>query len=426
MTFERPRPRRLIAVLLALLALATFAVAQGTTDTNQPEAPAPTTDQNAADQNATDQNATDQNATDQNATDQNAAAAAQDDPVVVALGDTTEHLSDLQARFEIAIRSLAASQGVPMSDALHAQLQSYLPQYLEQRGHELVLLKAAKDRGLTADASHVDDIVQRVQDNATNGRTVDDVLQQGGFTSMDQLRAIVRESDLINQEIDALQSEVEVTDQQVQDAYEANKADYTQPETVCASHILVDTEDAANAVLKDLQGGADFAEEAKAKSTGPSAPQGGDLGCFQQGQMVQPFDEAAFKAEVGTPVGPVKTQFGYHVILVTKHTDAGVQPLSDVRDQVVSSLQQKAVDGKVQAMVDAAEVQTFPIAFPPRRPRRMPAPARLPGPAAPRVERPPRRTAPGRTRARPGRTERYRRARNGRHRYGRSGYRRDR
>lgn len=87
---------------------------------------------------------------------------------------------------------------------------------------------------------------------------------------------------------------------------------------VRASHILVKGEAEAKKLLYDLGAGADFAKLAKKHSLCPSADQGGDLGFFGRGQMVKAFEDAAFGAQVGVPVGPVKTEFGYHLILVTE------------------------------------------------------------------------------------------------------------
>ncbi|MEN6397085.1 MAG: peptidylprolyl isomerase [Methanoregula sp.] len=86
---------------------------------------------------------------------------------------------------------------------------------------------------------------------------------------------------------------------------------------VRASHILVTKEDDANKILKRINDGEDFAAVAKRFSSCPSKKNGGDLGWFGKGQMVPEFEEAAFAAEQGAVIGPVKTQFGYHVIKVT-------------------------------------------------------------------------------------------------------------
>ncbi|MDP2796289.1 MAG: peptidyl-prolyl cis-trans isomerase [Methanoregula sp.] len=84
-----------------------------------------------------------------------------------------------------------------------------------------------------------------------------------------------------------------------------------------ASHIIVKTDDEANKIMKRLADGEDFAAVAKRFSSCPSGKNGGDLGWFGKGQMVPEFEQIAFTGEVGKLVGPVKTQFGYHVIKVT-------------------------------------------------------------------------------------------------------------
>ncbi len=84
-----------------------------------------------------------------------------------------------------------------------------------------------------------------------------------------------------------------------------------------ARHILVKTEAECEKIKKEIEGGADFAEMAKKHSTCPSSRQGGSLGEFGPGMMVPEFDKVVFSAEVGKVQGPVKTQFGYHLIEVT-------------------------------------------------------------------------------------------------------------
>ena len=87
-----------------------------------------------------------------------------------------------------------------------------------------------------------------------------------------------------------------------------------------ARHILVKTEQACNDLKIQIEGGADFAEVAKKHSTCPSGREGGDLGSFTPGQMVKEFDQVVFSAEIGKVHGPVKTQFGYHLIEITQRS----------------------------------------------------------------------------------------------------------
>ena len=88
--------------------------------------------------------------------------------------------------------------------------------------------------------------------------------------------------------------------------------------TATARHILVSTEAECLKLKSDIEAGADFGAVAKANSACPSRMQGGDLGAFTPGQMVREFDEVVFSGPVGQCLGPVKTQFGYHLIEITK------------------------------------------------------------------------------------------------------------
>lgn len=88
-----------------------------------------------------------------------------------------------------------------------------------------------------------------------------------------------------------------------------------------ARHILVSTEESCNEIKARIEAGADFADCARQHSQCPSGKQGGELGEFGRGQMVREFDEVVFGAEVGKVHGPIKTQFGYHLVEITKRTE---------------------------------------------------------------------------------------------------------
>ena len=88
-----------------------------------------------------------------------------------------------------------------------------------------------------------------------------------------------------------------------------------------ARHILVETEQACQALKAQIEAGSDFAELARQHSQCPSGRQGGDLGEFTQGQMVPEFDQVVFSGELGVVHGPVRTQFGYHLLEITDRTD---------------------------------------------------------------------------------------------------------
>lgn len=135
---------------------------------------------------------------------------------------------------------------------------------------------------------------------------------------------------------------ITVTEEEIEEFYKANAQHFTKGETVSAKHILVKEEDECSAVLASIANGEKtFEDAAKECSTCPSGSRGGDLGEFGRGQMVKEFEDAAFSAEIGEVVGPVKTQFGYHLIKVEKKNDASVAPLSEVAEQIKKNLVQQ-------------------------------------------------------------------------------------
>ena len=148
-----------------------------------------------------------------------------------------------------------------------------------------------------------------------------------------------------------------VTEETMQQHYETSKADYTVGEEVTASHILVKTEPEAQTVLKELEQGKDFAEVAKTRSTGPSAPNGGALGTFGRGRMMPAFEQAAFALKPGEISTPIQTQFGYHVIKVTGRTAARTKPFDEVRDGIRNALISRYVEAFLAELRGKAKVQ---------------------------------------------------------------------
>ena len=132
-------------------------------------------------------------------------------------------------------------------------------------------------------------------------------------------------------------------------------------EEVRARHILLDNREAADAVMADLENGADFAALAKERSKGPSGPSGGDLGYFSKQSMVPAFSDAAFKLAAGETSPPVQTQFGWHVIRVEDRRNRPVPTFDQVRDQIyqllISEAQRDIYDEmRAKASVDLVDM----------------------------------------------------------------------
>lgn len=150
----------------------------------------------------------------------------------------------------------------------------------------------------------------------------------------------------------------DVTETAIQNAYDKFVADTASREQVTASHILLETEADAKAVIAALQDGGDFAALAKEKSTGPSGPNGGALGTFGRGQMVPAFETAAFDLAVGSYSDtPVQTQFGWHVIKVDGKDIAPAPDLESMRAQLANNLSTQALGRLLEELRASQDIQ---------------------------------------------------------------------
>lgn len=245
-------------------------------------------------------------------------AAAEDDPVVAIVDGTEFRLSELEASY---LELPEQFRQMP----IEAIFQPLLDRLID--GH--LLLQAAEAADVAADPE--------VQEQIARAR--DDVLRQ---TLIE--RAVLDATD----------------EAALQAAYEALRAEPDFAiEQVTARHILVETEEAALAIIAELDDGADFAELAVERSTDPAAARGGELGTFRRGSMVPPFENAAFALEPGSYSSePVRTQFGYHVILV-EAKDAIEPSFAEVEDQLRNELTREAIETLLADVRSGAEIQRF-------------------------------------------------------------------
>ncbi|MFD2738360.1 peptidylprolyl isomerase [Sulfitobacter aestuarii] len=148
----------------------------------------------------------------------------------------------------------------------------------------------------------------------------------------------------------------EISDADLQAAYDEQYASVEPSDEYNASHILVESEEEAKAIKKELDEGADFAAVAREKSTGPSGPGGGSLGWFGPGSMVPSFEEAVMDMEVGAISAPVETQFGWHVIKLNETRKSEAPALDEVRDELEMQVRQTRVQSHIEELTEAADV----------------------------------------------------------------------
>lgn len=149
-----------------------------------------------------------------------------------------------------------------------------------------------------------------------------------------------------------------ITEETLRQRYDEFVKTLSPQEEIKARHILVAAEDEALAVIARINGGDAFEDVAKEKSIGPSAERGGDLGYFTRDQMVAEFAEAAFNLQPGEMTeAPVKTSFGWHVILVDDRRPGSPPSFEDTRDQLATEMSQEVVAELIQNLRDRAQIE---------------------------------------------------------------------
>lgn len=153
----------------------------------------------------------------------------------------------------------------------------------------------------------------------------------------------------------SLAVEAAVTPEAIEAFYTENVVNADMGSEYNASHILLENEDEARAIIAELDGGAEFETLARERSTGPSAPNAGNLGWFGRGDMVAPFEEAVLAMAPGTyTADPVETQFGWHVIFLNETRTREAPALEAVQGNIVEALQRQAIEAELARLQDGA------------------------------------------------------------------------
>ncbi len=264
--------------------------------------------------------------------------AAKPDPVVARVNGRDEHLSDLEN----------------LAQNLPEQLRNMPPNMLYP-----ILIDQIIDRDLL------------VQEARKENLQKDPAVKR----EMEDAADMALQNALINRAVAPA-----ITDQALQAAYQKEIAGKPGEEEVHARHILVPTEAEAEKVIKELQGGADFAALAKKDSTDPAGANGGDLGWFKKGDMLPEFSDAAFSLKPGQfTTKPVHTRYGWHVIQVIERRTAPPQTFAEARDQLRQKAIQDAVQKEIEEARKGAQIERFNLDGSPVRPTDQAEPPGMPG-----------------------------------------------
>ncbi len=262
-----------------------------------------------------------------------------------------------------------AQQGRQLSGA---EVEDVRDKVLENLINLELLAQESQKQNIQIEAPAVEQQFNAFRSRFQNDAEFEKVLSEMAFTE-DEIRAKIRETLAVRKLISLKVEEgLSVSDEELRSFYQENRSVFQQPEKVRARHILVkvdpetDKEKARktiDAARARLVKGEDFAAVAREVSEGPSAPEGGDLGFFGRGQMVAPFEEAAFSLETGEISPVVETRFGYHVVQVTDHEPEKILAYDEVKGRLEEVLLRekikKGTDQYIQKLRKSAEIERF-------------------------------------------------------------------
>ena len=279
--------------------------------------------------------------------------------------------AELDSQMRIVVDRLRSSGRLP--DV--AQLDQIRSQVLENLIARELLYQQTLKKGIKVSQEEINEQLINLKSQFPNEAEFNQALTRMDLTEASIKEKIQRDLALKKLIEDEIVPKVTVTDSEIRAFYDNNPETFKQPERVKASHILIKVDPKADSAQKaeakkkidmvqaKLQRGEDFGALAKEYSEGPSAPKGGDLGYFSRGQMVKPFEDAAFAMKPGEVSGMVETRFGYHLIKVTDKTPEGTIPYADVKEKLGEFLKQRKIQEDIQVYVknleEKAKIERF-------------------------------------------------------------------
>ena len=276
----------------------------------------------------------------------------------IGRADFCKQMERTRARFQRAGRQIAP--------ALEGRLKENL---IRKMVEETLIAQKAKAEGITLDAAELDAKLAEHKARFGSDKAFASFLERTQQSEADVKTDL--EKNLLRDKLFAkLLANQEPTEADAKAYYEENQDKYKQKEQITAQHILLKTDKtttdaqkkeklaAAKKIFAEAKkSGADFGELAKKHSEGPTAQRGGDLGSFSRGRMVKEFEDAAFAAKAGEIIGPVETQFGFHVIKVLEKSEAKQRPFEEVKDTILTSLKARQKSKATRELLEQLRTQ---------------------------------------------------------------------
>lgn len=288
--------------------------------------------------------------------------------VVVVIDDQPITQAELDRATDMLIEQMTGGQQVP-PEQLMGLRQKAAEQATKSLAMKITIMKYAKENNLVVPATEIDMEIDRIKANFGTPEELNARLKAMGI-SPDNLRQEITDVKMMRTAIDFKRASLpDPASDEMQKFYEKNSQMFHHGNEVQASHILIATSPqdtsaqlevkmaSAEAILKRLQAGEDFATLAQAYSDCPSKEKGGDLGRFGKGQMVKEFEEVAFTIDPGSVSSVVPTQFGFHIIKVANRVAEGTDTIEDASERIKSDLKDEMLTKWLSEMRDKAKVE---------------------------------------------------------------------
>ena len=280
-----------------------------------------------------------------------------EEPVAATVNGAPILISDVDRGIQEAMARNPELRVRPDSAEYLEMRQSAL-EYLIDR--ELIIQEGEKLK-LEPKEAEIDGKITELKQRFPSQSAYEQKLKQQGYTEK-KLREFIKQALIVQNvlELKIKPTAEPVTDKDIEEFYKENKEEFVESEKVSARHILIkvssdatdqernDAKSKMQDILKEAKGGANFAELAKKHSQCPSASQGGDLGYFTRGQMVEPFEEAVFALEPGETSEVVETIFGYHIIFAQDKKPKRELKLEEVSKQIKDILSSEKIDAALK------------------------------------------------------------------------------
>jgi peptidyl-prolyl cis-trans isomerase C len=291
---------------------------------------------------------------------------------IVAVVNGTVIAKEDFSRAVSRVQMQAVKRGTNLNDSMLVEIKKRVLEDLISRE---LLYQESQKKGIKISEKEVDEKLMDIKKRLPNQASFESALKSINFSEA-TFKTFIRRGMAIEKFIgEQFGKEVEIADKETRSYYENNLNLFKKPEQVRASHILIKVEPQASEsqraeaqkklekIQEKMQNGEDFASLAKEFSQGPSNVKGGDLGYFRRGQMVKPFQDAAFALKPGEVSGIVKTRFGYHLIKVVDKKQEGTIPYVEVKDRIAQYLKREKIQKRmglyVEKLKENAKVERF-------------------------------------------------------------------